>query len=59
MPKKSYLVRMRSVVIEDYVVMATNEEQARRKVVEWDPDSELANEVERPDWEVIQVTAND
>lgn len=61
MPKKkklrSFIVRMRSTVVEDYIVDARDEDEARKKVENGEGD--LSCEVERPDWKVTDVTSND
>ncbi len=54
---KSFIVRVKSTVIEDYEITAKDEDDARRQVEQG--EGMLCNEVERPDWEVETVRPND
>lgn len=54
--KKSYIVRIKSTVIEDYEVEAINESGARSAIERG--EGTLCNEVERPDMEIESVELN-
>lgn len=54
--KKSYIVRVKSTVIEDYEVEAKNESDAIHRIEQG--EGTLCNEVERPDMEVESVELN-
>lgn len=54
---KSFIVRVRSTIIEDYEVSAVDEADAHRRMLEGEGD--LCNEVERPDWEIESVEPNE
>ena len=54
---KSYIVRVRSTVIEDYAVEAESEMDARLRMQQG--GGALCNEVERPDWEIESVRINE
>jgi len=53
----SFIVRVRSTVIEDYEVEASSEEEAREFMT--NGGGNLCNEVERPDWEIESVRVNE
>ena len=54
---QSFIVRMRSTVIEDYEVEAVDEAEARVIIV--NGGGNFCNEVERPDWEIEDVRINE
>lgn len=54
---KSFIVRLRSTVIEDYVIDAKDEDDARARMEQG--EGELSQEIERPDMEVINVEPNE